>query len=138
MEQRISLVTLGVSDVSRAFAFYQRLGWRGQEVEETVFFQTGGIAVVLWHQDKLADDAAVPLASMAATQATSLTPTGTFGRSPTTLASPSATTDHSPSLISAFGSTPPTREQKDTPFAQGTPVRRRASGGRRKAVGRGR
>jgi uncharacterized protein len=59
MEQRISLVTLGVSDVSRAFAFYQRLGWRGQEVEDTVFFQTGAIAVVLWHQDKLADDAAL-------------------------------------------------------------------------------
>ena len=57
MEQRISLITLGVADVSRAFAFYQRLGWRGQEVEETVFFQMGGIAVVLWHEDKLADDA---------------------------------------------------------------------------------
>jgi uncharacterized protein len=63
MEQRISLVTLGVSDVSRAFAFYQHLGWHGQEVEETVFFQTGGIAVVLWHQDKLADDAALPRSS---------------------------------------------------------------------------
>jgi uncharacterized glyoxalase superfamily protein PhnB len=60
MEQRISLVTLGVSDVGRAFEFYQRLGWRGQEVEETVFFQTGGMAVVLWHQDKLAADAALP------------------------------------------------------------------------------
>jgi uncharacterized protein len=63
MEQRISLVTLGVSDVSRALAFYQGLGWRGQEIEETVFFQTGGIAVVLWHQDKLADDAASPRSS---------------------------------------------------------------------------
>jgi uncharacterized protein len=63
MEQRISLITLGVSDVSRAFAFYQRLGWHGQEVEETVFFQTGGIAVVLWQQDKLADDAALPRSS---------------------------------------------------------------------------
>ncbi len=59
MEQRISLVTLGVSDLSRSFDFYQRLGWHGQEVEETVFFQTGGIGVVLWHQDKLADDARV-------------------------------------------------------------------------------
>jgi uncharacterized protein len=57
MEQRISLITLGVADVSRAFAFYQRLGWRGQEVEETVFFQIGGIALVLWHEDKLSDDA---------------------------------------------------------------------------------
>jgi predicted lactoylglutathione lyase len=59
MEQRISLVTLGVSDVSRSFEFYKGLGWRGQEVEETVFFQTGGIGVVLWQQDKLADDASV-------------------------------------------------------------------------------
>jgi catechol 2,3-dioxygenase-like lactoylglutathione lyase family enzyme len=59
MEQRISLVTLGVADVSRARAFYERLGWRGQEVEETVFFQAGGLALVLWGRDKLAEDAAV-------------------------------------------------------------------------------
>ena len=59
MEQRISLVTLGVADVSRARAFYERLGWRGQEVEETVFFQAGGIAVVLWGREKLAEDAGV-------------------------------------------------------------------------------
>lgn len=57
MEQRISLITLGVTDVSRARAFYERLGWRGQEVQETVFFQAGGLALVLWHQDKLAEDA---------------------------------------------------------------------------------
>jgi len=57
MEQRISLVTLGVADLARARAFYQRLGWRGQEVEETVFFQAGGIALVLWGRDKVADDA---------------------------------------------------------------------------------
>src|SRR4051794_16510525 len=59
MEQRIRLITLGVSDVSRSFDFYKRLGWSGQEVDETVFFQTGSIGVVLWHEDKLADDAAV-------------------------------------------------------------------------------
>jgi catechol 2,3-dioxygenase-like lactoylglutathione lyase family enzyme len=57
MEQRISLITLGVADVARARAFYEQLGWRGQEVEETVFFQAGGMAVVLWHRDKLAEDA---------------------------------------------------------------------------------
>jgi uncharacterized protein len=56
MEQRLSLVTLGVADVARAKAFYERLGWRGQEVEETVFLQAGGIAVVLWARDKLARD----------------------------------------------------------------------------------
>jgi hypothetical protein len=59
MEQRISLVTLGVSDLARAKTFYQALGWCGQEVEETVFFQTGGMAVVLWARDKVADDANV-------------------------------------------------------------------------------
>jgi predicted lactoylglutathione lyase len=60
MEQRISLVTLGVSDLQRSKQFYQRLGWHGQEVQATVFFQTGGIGVILWHQDQLADDAGVP------------------------------------------------------------------------------
>jgi catechol 2,3-dioxygenase-like lactoylglutathione lyase family enzyme len=42
MEQRISLITLGVTNLERARVFYERLGWRSQEVEETVFFQTGG------------------------------------------------------------------------------------------------
>jgi catechol 2,3-dioxygenase-like lactoylglutathione lyase family enzyme len=39
MDQRVSLVTLGVTDLARSRAFYEALGWRGQEVEETVFFQ---------------------------------------------------------------------------------------------------
>jgi catechol 2,3-dioxygenase-like lactoylglutathione lyase family enzyme len=59
MEQRISLVTLGVSDIGRARAFYEAIGWRGQETQETVFFQAGGMAVVLWGRDKLARDAGV-------------------------------------------------------------------------------
>ena len=59
MEQRVSLITLGVADVRRAREFYEQLGWRGQEVEETVFFQAGGMAVVLWGRDKLADDTGV-------------------------------------------------------------------------------
>lgn len=60
MEQRISIVTLGVADLARARAFYERLGWRGQEIEQTVFFQAGGMAVVLWGRDKVAADAGVP------------------------------------------------------------------------------
>ena len=60
MEQRVSLVTLGVADLARARAFYEQLGWVGQEVEETVFFQTGGSALVLWGRDKLAADAGLP------------------------------------------------------------------------------
>lgn len=59
MEQRISLVTLGVADVSRARAFYEQLGWRGQEVEGTVFVQAGGSALVLWSRAKLAADSGI-------------------------------------------------------------------------------
>ncbi|WP_030547818.1 VOC family protein [Streptomyces albus] len=59
MEQRISLITLGVADVARARAFYERLGWRGQEVEGTVFFQAGGLGLVLWGREKLARDSGV-------------------------------------------------------------------------------
>lgn len=59
MEQRISLFTLGVTDLNRARTFYERLGWRGQEVEETVFFQAGGMALVLWARHKLAADAGI-------------------------------------------------------------------------------
>jgi predicted lactoylglutathione lyase len=59
MEQRITLVTLGVSDLARARDFYTALGWRGQEVDETVFFQAGGSALVLWHRDKLAMDCGI-------------------------------------------------------------------------------
>jgi hypothetical protein len=59
MEQRISLVTLGVADLARARRFYEELGWKGQQAEETVFFQAGGQAVVLWGRDKVAEDAGV-------------------------------------------------------------------------------
>jgi predicted lactoylglutathione lyase len=59
VEQRISLLTLGVADVGRARMFYERLGWQGQEFQETVFFQAGGMALVLWARDKLAGDAGI-------------------------------------------------------------------------------
>lgn len=39
MEQRISLITLGVGDLQRARAFYERLGWHGQEIEEDAHTQ---------------------------------------------------------------------------------------------------
>jgi catechol 2,3-dioxygenase-like lactoylglutathione lyase family enzyme len=53
------LLTIGVADVARARQFYEDLGWRGQEVEQTVFFQAGGQAVVLWARNKLAEDAGI-------------------------------------------------------------------------------
>ena len=60
MDQRISIVTIGVADLAKSRAFYEQLGWRGQESEETVFFQAGGQAVVLWAREKVAADAAIP------------------------------------------------------------------------------
>lgn len=59
MEQRVSMITLGVANVARARAFYGQLGWQGQEVDNTVFFQAGGLAVVLWSASSLAQDAGV-------------------------------------------------------------------------------
>ena len=59
MEQRVSLITLGVADLARSRSFYEQLGWSGQEVEGTVFFQAGGLAVVLWAREALAADAGI-------------------------------------------------------------------------------
>lgn len=59
MEQRISLITLGVADVDRSRSFYEALGWRGQQVQGTVFYQAGGQAVVLWGRAELAADAGI-------------------------------------------------------------------------------
>ena len=59
MEQRVSLITLGVTDLARSRSFYEQLGWRGQEVQETVFLQIGGLGLVLWGRDKLAEDCGV-------------------------------------------------------------------------------
>jgi catechol 2,3-dioxygenase-like lactoylglutathione lyase family enzyme len=57
MKQRLSLVTLGVADLARAQAFYEALGWRGQQPsDDVVFFQSGGMIVALWGREKLAED----------------------------------------------------------------------------------
>ena len=61
MEQRLSLITLGVSDLARARAFYEALGWktRAEPEDDVVFFQSGGMIVALWGRDQLAEDSAV-------------------------------------------------------------------------------
>lgn len=52
MEQRLSLITLGVRDLARARRFYEALGWRGaqQPDDEVCFFQAGGLVFGLWTQ----------------------------------------------------------------------------------------
>jgi catechol 2,3-dioxygenase-like lactoylglutathione lyase family enzyme len=60
MDQRLSLITLGVADVERAKGFYEALGWQGQTPDGDVyFFQAGGMIVALWDRAKLAEDSGV-------------------------------------------------------------------------------
>jgi catechol 2,3-dioxygenase-like lactoylglutathione lyase family enzyme len=61
MEQRVSLITLGVSDLARARAFYVGLGWttRAAPDDDVVFFQAGGMVVALWDRARLAEDTGV-------------------------------------------------------------------------------
>ena len=61
MEQRVSLVTLGVSDLARAKRFYEALGWvTGTDPAlDVVFFQAGGMVLALWDRASLAEDSAV-------------------------------------------------------------------------------
>ena len=61
MEQRVSLVTLGVRDLGRARAFYEALGWHtnaGPD-DDVVFFQAGGMVLALWDRALLAEDSGV-------------------------------------------------------------------------------
>jgi predicted lactoylglutathione lyase len=61
MEQRLSLVTLGVRDLQRARAFYEALGWSTGAApgDDVVFFQAGGMIVSLWSRASLAEDSGV-------------------------------------------------------------------------------
>ena len=61
MEQRLSLVTLGVADLARSRAFYGALGWttRAEPDDDVVFFQAGGMIVALWGRTELAGDSGV-------------------------------------------------------------------------------
>ena len=61
MEQRLSVVTLGVSDLARSRAFYEALGWTTGAApdDDVVFFQSGGMVVALWGRSQLAEDSGV-------------------------------------------------------------------------------
>jgi catechol 2,3-dioxygenase-like lactoylglutathione lyase family enzyme len=61
MEQRLSLVTLGVTDLARARAFYEALGWRTGAApgDDVAFFQAGGMIVALWSRAQLAADSGI-------------------------------------------------------------------------------
>jgi predicted lactoylglutathione lyase len=61
VEQRLSLVTLGVRDLERARRFYEALGWKSgaAPADDVVFFQAGSMIVALWGRDQLAEDTVV-------------------------------------------------------------------------------
>jgi catechol 2,3-dioxygenase-like lactoylglutathione lyase family enzyme len=61
MDQRVSLITLGVSDLARARAFYEGLGWRtgASPADDVVFFQAGGMILGLWSRESLTEDSGV-------------------------------------------------------------------------------
>ena len=61
MKQRLSVVTLGVSDLARSRAFYEALGWTSgaAPADDVVFFQSGGMIVALWGRSQLAEDSGV-------------------------------------------------------------------------------
>ena len=61
MDQRVTLITLGISDLGRARKFYEALGWKtgAAEGDDVVFFQAGGMVLALWSRAKLAEDSAV-------------------------------------------------------------------------------
>ena len=61
MDQRLSVITLGVTELGRSRAFYEALGWstRAEPDADVVFFQAGGIVLALWDRARLAEDSGV-------------------------------------------------------------------------------
>jgi hypothetical protein len=59
MEPRVSLITMGVSDIAQSRAFYERLGFSASSVGggQVVFLQAGPMAICLWTRAELAADA---------------------------------------------------------------------------------
>ncbi len=65
MDQRVSVITLGVDDLEQARRFYEQLGWHSDTSPEldVVFFQCGGMVLALWDREKNAEDSGVGLGS---------------------------------------------------------------------------
>ncbi len=61
MQPRLSLVTLGVSDLAKSRAFYEAWGWKASSASQpsVVFFQANGLALALFGRADLAKDAGV-------------------------------------------------------------------------------
>jgi uncharacterized protein len=124
------VVTLGVSDLSRARRFHEALGWQtGADAEDdVVFFQAGGMVLALWDRAKLAEDSCVQdaagwggvtlalnlgsLSEVDAVAEQARTAGATIGREPAEVATASSsstpTVIHGRSPTTHTGSCPPT------------------------------
>jgi catechol 2,3-dioxygenase-like lactoylglutathione lyase family enzyme len=62
VQQQISVITLGISDLSRSKTFYGKgFGWKPVfENDEIAFYQMNGLVLGTWLQNKLAADMEVP------------------------------------------------------------------------------
>ena len=62
MEQRLTIITLGVSDLTVSTSFYENhFGWKKMDSsnEHITFFQLNGILLSLYPKEKLAEDATI-------------------------------------------------------------------------------
>ena len=62
MEQRLTIITLGVSDLNESTRFYEtKFGWKKSELsnEYISFFTLNGIELALYERNELAEDATV-------------------------------------------------------------------------------
>jgi predicted lactoylglutathione lyase len=61
VKQRVNLITLGVSDLSRARGFYEAVGWKTGAApdDDVVLFQAGDVIPALWDRARLAEDSGV-------------------------------------------------------------------------------
>ncbi|NIZ15098.1 VOC family protein [Phaeobacter sp. HF9A] len=65
MEQRVSLITLGVRDVEAAARFYEALGWqRAESPDGVVAFDLMSQCIGLYPLEKLAEDLGLPVEAL--------------------------------------------------------------------------
>ena len=61
IDPRVTVITLGVTDLERARAFYEKLGFPTGAApgDDVVFFRTGGTVLAIWGRANLAEDSCV-------------------------------------------------------------------------------
>ena len=66
MDQRLSIITLGVADLKKARAFYDALGWKvasEEQADQIVAYDLINMTLCLYPIDKLGEDATIKVQS---------------------------------------------------------------------------